>query len=44
LEDYKAWCCTHQELDGAIDAVPLGGLVGEDIYLIPEQVQRLLGG
>jgi len=24
-------------------AVPLGGLVGEDIYLIPERVQRLIG-
>ncbi|MDZ7957713.1 MAG: magnesium chelatase subunit H [Aulosira sp. DedQUE10] len=31
------------ELDGAIDTVPLGGLVGEDIYLIPERVQRLIG-
>ncbi|MBD1905631.1 magnesium chelatase subunit H [Trichocoleus sp. FACHB-832] len=31
------------ELDGAIDPVPLGGLVGEDIYLIPERVQRLIG-
>jgi magnesium chelatase subunit H len=31
------------ELDGAIDVVPLGGLVGEDIYLIPERVQRLIG-
>ncbi len=29
------------ELDGAIDTVPLGGLVGDDIYLIPERVQRL---
>jgi magnesium chelatase subunit H len=29
------------ELDGAIDTVPLGGLVGENIYLIPERVQRL---
>ncbi|MGD1809175.1 magnesium chelatase subunit H [Dapis sp. BLCC M126] len=29
------------ELDGAIDPVPLGGLVGEDIYLIPERVKRL---
>lgn len=29
------------ELDGAIDTVPLGGLVGEDIYLIPERVKRL---
>jgi magnesium chelatase subunit H len=31
------------ELDGAIDPVPLGGLVGEDIYLIPERVKRLTG-
>ncbi|MCG6135621.1 MAG: magnesium chelatase subunit H [Nostoc sp. LLA-1] len=31
------------ELDGAIDAVPLGGLVGEKIYLVPERVQRLIG-
>ncbi|MEC4803698.1 MAG: magnesium chelatase subunit H [Jaaginema sp. PMC 1079.18] len=31
------------ELDGAIDTVPLGGLVGEKIYLIPERVQRLIG-
>ena len=31
------------ELDGAIDTVPLGGLVGEDIYLIPERVQGLTG-
>ncbi len=31
------------ELDGAIDTVALGGLVGEDIYLIPERVQRLIG-
>ena len=31
------------ELDGAIEPVPLGGLVGEDIYLIPERVQRLIG-
>jgi magnesium chelatase subunit H len=31
------------ELDGAIDTVPLGGLVGEDIYLIPERVHRLIG-
>ncbi|MBV9385536.1 MAG: magnesium chelatase subunit H [Chroococcidiopsidaceae cyanobacterium CP_BM_ER_R8_30] len=30
------------ELDGAIDPVPLGGLVGEKIYLIPERVQRLI--
>lgn len=31
------------ELDGAIDPVPLGGLVGEKIYLVPERVQRLIG-
>jgi magnesium chelatase subunit H len=29
------------ELDGAINTIPLGGLVGEDIYLIPERVKRL---
>jgi magnesium chelatase subunit H len=31
------------ELDGAIDIIPLGGLVGENIYLVPERVQRLIG-
>lgn len=31
------------ELDGAIDTVPLGGLVGEDIYLVPERLKRLTG-
>ncbi|MGB5710818.1 MAG: magnesium chelatase subunit H, partial [Waterburya sp.] len=31
------------ELDGAIDTVPLGGLVGEDIYLVPERLRRLTG-
>jgi magnesium chelatase subunit H len=31
------------ELDGAIDTIPLGGLVGEDIYIIPERVKRLTG-
>ena len=31
------------ELDGAIDTIPLGGLVGDDIYLIPERVKRLTG-
>jgi magnesium chelatase subunit H len=31
------------ELDGAIDPIPLGGLVGEKIYLVPERVQRLTG-
>ena len=29
------------ELDGAIDPVPLGGLVGDKIYLVPERVERL---
>ncbi|MBE9218514.1 magnesium chelatase subunit H [Dolichospermum flos-aquae] len=29
------------ELDGAIDTITLGGLVGEQIYLIPERIQRL---
>ncbi|ASC69257.1 Magnesium chelatase ChlH subunit [Halomicronema hongdechloris C2206] len=29
------------ELDGAIDTVPLGGLVGDRIYLVPERLQRL---
>lgn len=31
------------ELDGAIDPVPLGGLVGEQIYLVPDRVKRLTG-
>jgi magnesium chelatase subunit H len=31
------------ELDGAIEPVPLGGLVGDDIYLVPERLQRLTG-
>ncbi|MEL7035869.1 MAG: magnesium chelatase subunit H [Cyanobacteria bacterium J06592_8] len=31
------------ELDGAIDTVPLGGLVGEKIYIVPERVKRLTG-
>jgi magnesium chelatase subunit H len=31
------------ELDGAIDPVPLGGLVGQRIYLIPERLKRLTG-
>ena len=29
------------ELDGAIDTVPLGGLVGDNIFLITERVRRL---
>ncbi|GAB4822001.1 hypothetical protein N2152v2_009047 [Parachlorella kessleri] len=29
------------ELDGAVDTVPLGGLVGDNIYLVPERVTRL---
>lgn len=31
------------ELDGAIDTVCIGGLVGEEIYLIKDRVQRLTG-
>ena len=31
------------ELDGAIDTVVLGGLVGDDIELVPERVKRLTG-
>jgi magnesium chelatase subunit H len=31
------------ELDGAIDPIPLGGLVGDQIYLVPERVKRLTG-
>jgi magnesium chelatase subunit H len=30
------------ELDGAIDTIALGGLVGEEIYLIPDRVNRLM--
>ena len=29
------------ELDGAIDTVPLGGLMGNAIFLVPERVKRL---
>ncbi|GMH35161.1 hypothetical protein BSKO_03029 [Bryopsis sp. KO-2023] len=29
------------ELDGAIDTVPLGGLVGDNIFLIPERVKKM---
>ena len=29
------------ELDGAIDTVPLGGLVGDNIFLVSERVTRL---
>jgi magnesium chelatase subunit H len=29
------------ELDGAVDSTPLGGLVGDDIFLVPERVTRL---
>ena len=29
------------ELDGAIDTVPLGGLMGNSIFLVPERVKRL---
>ncbi|GIM01458.1 hypothetical protein Vretimale_6174, partial [Volvox reticuliferus] len=31
------------ELDGAIDTVPLGGLVGDNIYLVPERVKKMAG-
>lgn len=31
------------ELDGAIDTVPLGGLVGDDIFLSGERVMALTG-
>ncbi|MEM9220154.1 MAG: magnesium chelatase subunit H [Cyanobacteria bacterium P01_F01_bin.150] len=31
------------ELDGAIDTIPLGGLVGDRIELMPERVKRLTG-
>ena len=31
------------ELDGAIDPIPLGGLVGDQIYLVPERMRRLTG-
>ncbi|KAG1670953.1 hypothetical protein FOA52_011388 [Chlamydomonas sp. UWO 241] len=29
------------ELDGAIDTIPLGGLVGDAIFLVPERVKKL---
>ncbi|KAF5843564.1 CobN/magnesium chelatase [Dunaliella salina] len=29
------------ELDGAIDTVPLGGLVGDNIFLVPERVSKM---
>ena len=32
------------ELDGAIDTIPLGGLVGDAIYLVPERVSKVRGG
>ncbi|GFR42159.1 hypothetical protein Agub_g3011 [Astrephomene gubernaculifera] len=31
------------ELDGAVDCLPLGGLVGDNIYLVPERVKKLAG-
>lgn len=31
------------ELDGAIDTVVLGGLVGDKIALVPERVKKLTG-
>jgi len=47
LDTPRHWgCCSVvlalPELDGAIDPVPPAA-VGEDIYLIPERVQRLIG-
>eukprot|EP00892_Ulva_mutabilis_P009150 jgi/Ulvmu1/6607/UM003_0244.1 len=54
IQDLKSWTANGvaglqsvvlyslPELDGAIDTVPLGGLVGDDIFLIPERVTRLL--
>jgi magnesium chelatase subunit H len=55
IQDIYSWTCQGigglqsvvlyalPELDGAIDPVPLGGLVGDKIYLIPERVKRLTG-
>jgi magnesium chelatase subunit H len=55
IQDIHSWTCQGigglqsvvlyalPELDGAIDTIPLGGLVGEDIYLVPERVERLIG-
>lgn len=31
------------ELDGAIDSIPLGGLVGDNIFLVPERVKKMSG-
>lgn len=38
-------CCTPAAAPapGAIDTVPLGGLVGENIFLVPERVRKLVG-
>lgn len=30
-------------ITGAIDTVPLGGLVGENIFLVPERVRKMCG-
>ena len=36
--------CLHARLPGlACGAVPLGGLVGDNIFLVPERVSRLAG-
>jgi hypothetical protein len=34
-------CCSPGA--GAIDTVPLGGLVGDSIYLVPERVRKVAG-
>jgi magnesium chelatase subunit H len=31
------------ELDGAIDTIPLGGLVGDPVKLLPARLDRLTG-
>jgi len=38
----KVWCCTPAGTGWSNRSSSLGGLVGEDIYLIPER-QRLIG-
>ncbi|MEX1324568.1 MAG: cobaltochelatase subunit CobN, partial [Synechococcaceae cyanobacterium] len=55
IQDIHSWCrqgigglqsvvlFALPELDGAIDPVPLGGLVGDRILLVPERLRRLTG-
>ena len=55
IQDIESWEATGMtglqsivlyalpELDGAIDTVPIGGLVGDDIFLVKERVKRLVG-